>query len=123
MVTLLRQTWPRRLVLGAAAAATTLAAVILLMPARLVPPTQMPHQDKIEHFALFAVLTLLWRAAGERARTVLLCAVALAVASEVAQAAMQLGRSGDPLDALADISGALLGLWLWRLIQARLPAT
>ena len=44
--------------------------------------------------------------------TILAAAIALAAASETAQALFTRSRSGDPLDALADLAGAAAALLL-----------
>jgi hypothetical protein len=70
--------------------------------------------DKVVHAAVFAAVMV----AGRRARLVrlplLLLTVVQAPLSELVQATLLPGRSGDPLDVLADLSGCLLGWWLTR---------
>lgn len=80
------------------------------------PP--FPHFDKAAHCAAF--FAQFWLAARawlqENRRPPLLplaaAAIALAAASETAQALFTRSRSGDPLDALADLAGAAAALLL-----------
>jgi VanZ family protein len=102
-----------RPMVATAAAATTAALVLLEMPSSYVPAPAFANQDKVEHIALFAMLAVLWRAAGLRPRTVLDAAVVLAVGSEALQGWLGLGRTADVYDALADLVGAILGLAAW----------
>jgi VanZ family protein len=70
-----------------------------------------PGADKLVHLALFALLaaTTRWRFGGAAG---LLAAVAgYAVVSELVQALVLAERSGDVLDVLADLVGALAGWW------------
>lgn len=71
----------------------------------------MPEFDKLVHGGLFLLLavTTRWRFGP---RLCLLATVAAyGVLSEIVQAVLLPDRSGDPFDALADTTGALLG-WL-----------
>lgn len=67
--------------------------------------------DKVVHLLLFAALagTARWRFG--RVALVLAAVAGYAVLSEIAQAFVLPGRSGDPYDVLADLTGAGLG-WL-----------
>lgn len=91
-------------------------ALLLVVVACLVPlrdlPALPPGGDKIEHFLAWFLLAAgavqlfrgrraLWRAA--------IGLVLLGVAVEVAQGAFTSTRSMDPMDALADAIGVLLG--------------
>ncbi len=69
------------------------------------------NSDKVVHYLLFALVagTVRWRFGPARRS---LCLVfAYAVLSEVIQANLLPGRSGDVVDVLADLAGAALG-WL-----------
>jgi VanZ family protein len=103
----------RHLLPPLAVSVTAATLVLLLMPARYVPAATISHQDKLEHLALFALLAALWRAAGTPIAATIASAIALAVASELAQAAMAIGRVGDIDDAIADLAGTLLGVAAW----------
>lgn len=70
----------------------------------------IPFLDKIVHLGLFALPTL------ALARWMPVCGAAAlmvlqAVASEIVQATVLPQRSGDPLDAVADLIGIALGAW------------
>jgi hypothetical protein len=109
-----------RLAGGAIAAAATAGALILLtMPARYVPASALPYQDKLEHLLLFGALAALWRAAGATTGMTLLFAGVLAVATELAQGLMCWGRTADPCDAAADLIGATVAMLLWQLALGR----
>ena len=68
--------------------------------------------DKVAHALTFAVLALTGRAAGWRPLSLLTGLAAYAVATEVLQHVLPIGRHGDVLDVLADLAGVLLGLAL-----------
>ena len=68
--------------------------------------------DKWIHAAMFAGIGWLWlRAAPDRLWTIALGGVAFGLGIEVWQTALPIGRTADPLDALADIVGLGVGLW------------
>jgi VanZ family protein len=88
--------------------------------------------DKLEHLVgfglpcLLVLLALDLRAAAAgrplRNRAVAVVVglfVAHAVVSEVVQGTLYTSRSGDPLDALADVTGTLLGLAAYLVVQRR----
>ena len=79
----------------------------------------MPEFDKVVHGGLFLLLavTTRWRF-GPRLG-MLATVAAYAVLSEIVQAVLLPDRSGDPFDALADTTGALLGWLLARWWQRR----
>ncbi|MEO7421680.1 MAG: VanZ family protein [Ornithinibacter sp.] len=64
-----------------------------------------PFSDKVVHLVVFAVPAALAVMAGFRPVVVLGVLGAQAVLSEVIQAEFLPGRSGDPLDAVADLVG------------------
>lgn len=72
--------------------------------------------DKNVHAIIFAAFAFLWRRAGLSELHTLAWGIAYAVLSEVYQAVMPIGRSGDVEDALADGFGLLIGLALARLV-------
>jgi hypothetical protein len=84
--------------------------VVLFAPSPGGAPT-FPYVDKVVHAAVFALVTGagIWRFG--RVRPVLAAAAAYAVGSELAQGLLLRERQGDPVDALADLLGAL-GVWL-----------
>jgi VanZ family protein len=69
---------------------------------------------KVVHAVVFTAVMV----AGRRARLprypLLALTVVQAPLSEIVQATALPGRSGDPLDVLADLTGCLLGWWLTR---------
>lgn len=102
--------------------ALLLSLVVLFTPAAGVP-TAPPGTDKVVHLALFALLAVTGRMAGIRPWPLLAGLTAYAAASEVLQALLPLGRSGDLLDGLTDVAGAVLGLGLYAALDRfRAPA-
>ncbi|WP_181880895.1 VanZ family protein [Crenobacter cavernae] len=96
---------------------------LLLKPAS--PPGAIPHFDKFGHAAMFGLqAALLFGASGWRAGRVWLALLPWAVGSEILQGWLTLDRSPDALDAVADMTGAMLVLWPLSLIArpARLNA-
>ncbi|MEV1293475.1 VanZ family protein [Pseudonocardia sp. NPDC049635] len=96
--------------------ALLLSLVVLFTPAAGVPAAP-PGTDKVVHLAVFALLAVTGRMAGIRAWPLLAGLVVYAAASEVLQALLPLGRSGDLLDGLADVAGAVLGIGLYALFD------
>ena len=91
--------------------AVLLSFYVLFAPDPGGPETDPPGADKAVHLALFALLagTARWWAG---AGTAALVAVLLyAPLSEAVQGLLLAGRSGDPLDVVADLAGVVLG-WL-----------
>ena len=93
------------------------------------PPTPpwFPNADKVEHavgFAVtvFLVLLAIWLRRPVRTRTILVVAAIFAVhgvLSEIIQHTFYRGRSGDPLDVLADWSGIIVGVCGFLLVSRR----
>lgn len=87
----------------------------------LSPPKDLPQElplfegaDKVVHVAIFALLSFLYKATFPR-QAFWLCFTLLllyGIATELAQEYMHMGRSGDPLDLLADALGISLGYWV-----------
>jgi hypothetical protein len=87
-----------------------------------------PLADKVLHAIAYAGITLLWLLAAvwrpgrgpgpipEDGAAVVICAVLLGVAIEVAQHFVD--RSADMLDGVADAVGALVGLAVWAAIRS-----
>ncbi|WP_231974138.1 VanZ family protein [Pseudonocardia sp. HH130630-07] len=92
--------------------AVLLSLVVLFAPAS-GGPTAPPGTDKVVHLLVFALLAWTGRTAGLRPWPLLAGLVGYAAASEVLQALLPIGRSGDVLDGLTDVAGALLGLGLY----------
>ncbi|MBO6574192.1 MAG: VanZ family protein [Rhodothermales bacterium] len=98
----------------------TLAA--LFVPGDQLPSTGLLEFDKLAHFVLFAGFAGLWMVAlGDTLPKawlyVIVLGVTYGVLTELAQEFVPGGRTGDPLDALADALGILAGTGafvLWR---------
>ncbi|MDC7711844.1 VanZ family protein [Vogesella indigofera] len=102
-----------------AAAGWWLFSVYLLLLKPAGTPSAIPHFDKLGHALLFAVWAwLLARSFATRQRsslrpTLWLC-LGWALLSELAQGSLTLTRSAEAGDVVADMAGALIGLYLWR---------
>lgn len=70
----------------------------------------LPGSDKVAHVLMFAVPAALLVLAGVRRQLVAVGLVGQAVVSELVQGWVLADRTGDPLDALADLVGLALGL-------------
>ncbi|GAA3695962.1 hypothetical protein GCM10022204_09840 [Microlunatus aurantiacus] len=116
----------------ASASAVAAQQIGLYGAAGPVRPSWFPSADKVQHalgFALpmFLVLTtsqLYAARAGRSVRPLAVAALAVvfavnAVVSEIVQAQPGSGRTGDPLDAVADLLGLALGWLLFRLLLRR----
>jgi VanZ family protein len=68
--------------------------------------------DKFEHFGTYTVLAVWFTGFASRSRywVVALALIALGLAMEVAQFAMQAGRVAEPLDMAANTAGVALGV-------------
>jgi hypothetical protein len=83
-----------------------------------IPSSGLPdlsNRDKIIHALIFVGFAYLWRRAGLTERQTLIWGSVYAVVSEIYQALMPIGRSGDWQDTAADMVGVLVGLLLARL--------
>jgi len=112
------------------------AAVWLLVSWLVLTPAEpggggLPIPDKLAHLlAWLGLAVTAWPALrastrwsrAARASVVLGVCACWAVATEVLQGAVP-GRSGDPLDAAADIAGAVLGVTAWWLYESRRGAS
>jgi hypothetical protein len=86
-------------------------------------PLLFPQSDKVVHVTVFLVPVALAVVAGFRRRVVAAVFAAQAVLSEVVQGLFLPHRSGDVLDAVADLTGVALGVvvgtWLLGALQSR----
>ena len=102
--------------------------VLLFLPDDNLPSQELiPHQDKIAHFVLFSVFSVLWLTAFRRNSLVkekltiviiLLFGLILAGLSELIQEKIP-GRSADPVDFLIDLIGLSAGMFFHFLIEKR----
>ena len=92
------------------AAMVLISLVVLFAPASATPSTWPPGVDKVVHLALFAALAWTGRRANLPVPALAVGLVAYAVGSEVLQGLLPIGRSPDPLDAVADTIGVAVGL-------------
>lgn len=69
----------------------------------------VPHLDKVVHLVAFAAVAACARWCGLPRAPVVVVLLAHAVLSEVVQGAVLSARSADPLDAVADVVGVVLG--------------
>lgn len=98
--------------------AIALSLVILFTPDSGVPVAP-PGTDKVIHLLLFAALAITGRTAGTPAPALLAGLIGYAGLSEVLQAALPIGRSGDVIDASVDILGAIAGLAVYAFARRR----
>lgn len=109
---------PRNKYTALAAAWFALLWYFLLRESGTHAAPSFPHFDKAAHcaafFAQFWLAARAWLQENRRPPLLPLAAAAitLAAASETAQALFTRSRSGDPLDALADLAGAAAALLL-----------
>ena len=99
-------------------------AVFLTLVVSLMPPAldeSGGHTDKIVHLAGYAVLMFWWAQLVTRRRWKLALAVALFGVSIEGLQGLTPDRLPDPLDALANSGGVLLG-WLAARLLPNLPA-
>ena len=85
-------------------------------------PGLFPQADKVVHLLVFLVPAALAVVAGFRRRAVVAVFAAQAVLSEVVQAVLLPHRSGDVLDAVADLTGVALGVLAGSLVLRALAA-
>ena len=105
------------------ATATALFALLYHLGAKpfavgLIPPPW----DKLAHFVLFSVLTLLmWiGTGGKRPLSIVAIVTTLGAIDEIHQAFLP-GRSADPGDLLTDFCAAVITVMVLRLLAERLP--
>ena len=109
----------RGMLLMLLALAVAAQVVVLYAPAQPGGLPVFPHADKVVHVLVFLVPTALALVAGLPARVVVPLFAAHAVVSEVVQGALLPMRAGDPVDVLADLSGVVLGVVVWRAVTGR----
>jgi VanZ family protein len=90
-------------------AVVLVSLVVLFAPGPTVPRESLV-SDKVVHLTLFAVLALTGRRAHVALLPLTVGLVAYAGVSEVLQAVLPIARDGDVRDALADVTGVVVGL-------------
>jgi VanZ family protein len=92
--------------------------VILAVTASIVPVQHLPQppgfNDKLEHFAAYALLSLWFAGIYPRSRYVAIAVglFAMGIVIEGLQGTMHLGRQADLRDVIANTAGILIGLML-----------
>ena len=99
----------------ASVAAVIAHLVVLYLPGSATPPLSAPGIDKVIHVGVFGVPMFLVGLATRRPWLVAVCFAAHGVFSEVLQALVVPGRSGDPWDLVFDLLGIGVALALLRL--------
>ena len=88
-----------------------------------LPTHEWPHMDKLRHIAAFTTLAVVaslgWAPHARLARQVALGLMAYGLFIEAVQTQLP-SRSGSLADWAADAAGIALGLWLTRLVRARI---
>lgn len=110
---------------GALRALAVLAAVVqlvVLYAPRAPGVPLFPGADKLIHLVVFAVPVLLCLLAGWSPRLVVVGFAVHAGLSEVVQGLVLPERSADHLDVVADLSGVLLGWWVWHRLRHGAPS-
>ncbi|MHB1064848.1 MAG: VanZ family protein [Georgenia sp.] len=100
---------------AAALLVLAVAAQLVVLYAPRVPPlpgSAVTGLDKLVHAAVFAAVTVAAVRAGLPPAPVVGYGLVHAVVSELVQHLVLSGRSGDPLDVLADVAGVAVGVWL-----------
>jgi VanZ like family len=84
------------------------------------PWLQIPDLDKVIHWGIFTIFTLLWLRTGTSPRRYLwvgLAGLALAVITEVGQNILPVGRDGEVGDTITDLIGVAIGLVAARWVE------
>jgi len=128
----LRYLQNRKLALRVAFFWTALIIAACLIPGNEVPNVHIPFADKWVHFLIFAGFAFLWLCTMTRPGIrsgviVFMLAIFLGIAVELLQGSgITSGRSCEPMDAVADTVGGLLGVLLFFLVRKitkpKLPA-
>jgi len=119
----LRYLQNRKLALRVAFFWTALIIAACLIPGNEVPNVHIPFADKWVHFLIFAGFAFLWLCTMTRPGIrsgviVFMLAIFLGIAVELLQGSgITSGRSCEPMDAVADTVGGLLGVLLFFLVR------
>lgn len=94
---------------------------ILLRPTSDLPQNfpSFEGMDKVVHFLIFAFLAYLYKKAFLKHSILkeFLLLAGYALLTEIMQEKMQMGRTGDPLDMLADVLGIFAGVFVFNLTK------
>jgi hypothetical protein len=91
------------------AAAVVVNVLAVYAPSDVGGGAALPYADKLAHVLLFAAVSFTGRRAGVPGGPLLALLATHAITSEVVQGVLLAGRSGDPWDAVADLTGTLVG--------------
>lgn len=94
-----------------------LVSLVVLFAPSSGPAGRVPHLDEVVHASVFGLLVATGVLRFGRPRALVLAAAGYAVLSEVVQHVALPGRTGDPTDVVADVTGALLGLLVVSLLR------
>ena len=84
------------------------------------PWFQIPDLDKVVHWGIFVLFTLLWLRTGTsrwRYAWVALAGLAMASITELVQMIPAIGRDGEVGDAITDLIGVAIGLGVFRWLE------
>ncbi|GAB3807819.1 hypothetical protein GCM10028819_45480 [Spirosoma humi] len=95
---------------------------VIMLIGCLTPHSELPDElvnwnDKMQHLAIFALFTLLWRLAGLKLVTAVVVGVGFGALIEVLQYLLPINRSADWADLFADSIGVVLGALLVPIAQ------
>ncbi|WP_025761732.1 VanZ family protein [Dyadobacter tibetensis] len=97
---------------------TIFITVICNWPAQNIPQSSFPGTDKIIHIGFFLIWTILWLIArGIPAKHIIWIGTLFGLAIEITQWILPFNRSFDWLDLLADSTGIILGILIYRKIM------
>jgi VanZ family protein len=94
------------------AVTVALSLYVLFWPSPAGSGVTFPGADKLVHAGLFLLLAGTARLRFGARRQILVAVLGYGALSEVVQAELLLGRTGDLLDLAADAAGAAAGWWL-----------
>jgi VanZ family protein len=106
---------------------TLLILAACTIPGKDIPSINIVSIDKFAHFGIFAGFGWLWMWALRgtlisRMKRVLTAGITYAILTEIYQGFLPFERQPDPLDALANIAGLLVAMFLYHAVQKRFMA-
>lgn len=82
-----------------------------------IDPLKIPNKDKIVHFMFYFIFVILWYSYFKNENfhkkyglMVVVVAIIFGILIEICQATLTTSRQGDPMDVLANSTGAILGI-------------